>query len=575
MNEQLTKPLNHAHSRELSPEIFQGLKEWLRKTLNILLASGVFFMAPGVKNILSPLEIWKIACQKRPQLADLLSVPSAYAADECAIVFDGDTLTTGWGTYEVLERDFSVGSLLDCPDCNQYERFVIGGRCITGYEDIVVQIKVAQLDGVPTNWWFTYHVVVKSDDGKILANKMTGNSGAASNGILVNLTAAELGQTGVVSVEVRRGIDDALMATGAIDVDGFPPVKPNNVPVAVDDEVATDEDHSITGNILLNDTDLDGDSLFVLEFNGQPVPTDGDIQVTGSGGGEVTINSKGDFHFNPTCCQDLNDGDTRTTSFSYKISDGRGGEASAILTFTVTGSNDGPIVSLESKLVEGDPYTCELEAKVVSDVDGPLNDEYAYSWKCDEKDLVEAESFQSINYTFPVGEHLVKVTVCDGDQFSTAEVTITVKSLLGDANCDGKVDQADLALIQKALLELLPPDAKICPANALNGEYFTEQDMIFVIQELAKYTYLYKGWNLKGLKSDQSKNIEDLVSGNEDKIESVWKWKDGVWAVYLPGEADGGAEYAKIKGFEPLTNIESTEGFWVNASVDIEKFKTM
>jgi hypothetical protein len=75
---------------------------------------------------------------------------------------------------------------------------------------------------------------------------------------------------------------------------------------------------------------------------------------------------------------------------------------------------------------------------------------------------------------------------------------------------------------------------------------------------------LVSGWNLIGLKSDAAKSISDFVSGNEIKISSVWKWDNGKWAVYLPDEDDGGAAYAKSKGFSLLDEINPGEGFWVN-----------
>jgi uncharacterized protein (TIGR02145 family) len=73
-------------------------------------------------------------------------------------------------------------------------------------------------------------------------------------------------------------------------------------------------------------------------------------------------------------------------------------------------------------------------------------------------------------------------------------------------------------------------------------------------------------WNLVGLKSDQAKSITDLVGENASNIASVWKWKDGKWAVYLPAEDDGGAAYAQNKGFSVLSDIGPGEGFWVNAT---------
>ena len=78
------------------------------------------------------------------------------------------------------------------------------------------------------------------------------------------------------------------------------------------------------------------------------------------------------------------------------------------------------------------------------------------------------------------------------------------------------------------------------------------------------------GWNLVGLKGDQGKTIDDLISGNESSIASVWKWENSSWAVYLPGEDDGGAAYAQSKGFALLTDIEPGEGFWVNCAQVVE-----
>jgi len=81
---------------------------------------------------------------------------------------------------------------------------------------------------------------------------------------------------------------------------------------------------------------------------------------------------------------------------------------------------------------------------------------------------------------------------------------------------------------------------------------------------------LTEGWNLIGLKSSETKSITDLVSGNEGNIASVWKWKNNKWAVYLPGEDDGGDAYAQSKGFSVLGDINPGEGFWVNCMQAME-----
>ncbi|MBU4151377.1 MAG: DUF1566 domain-containing protein [Proteobacteria bacterium] len=70
------------------------------------------------------------------------------------------------------------------------------------------------------------------------------------------------------------------------------------------------------------------------------------------------------------------------------------------------------------------------------------------------------------------------------------------------------------------------------------------------------------GWNLVGLKSDQAMSVADLAAGQG--ITSLWAWQGGKWAVFLPGEKDGGKSYALAKGFGLLSSVKPGEGVWVN-----------
>lgn len=66
--------------------------------------------------------------------------------------------------------------------------------------------------------------------------------------------------------------------------------------------------------------------------------------IAGSDGGTFVINADGTYSFNPgTEFDDLQVGETRTTSVIYTISDGDNGTATATLTITVTGENDAPV----------------------------------------------------------------------------------------------------------------------------------------------------------------------------------------------------------------------------------------
>ena len=82
---------------------------------------------------------------------------------------------------------------------------------------------------------------------------------------------------------------------------------------------------------------------------------------------------------------------------------------------------------------------------------------------------------------------------------------------------------------------------------------------------------LSDGWNLVGLKANESMSITEVVNKikaeNEDlSIVSLWKWEDGKWAVYLPQAGKEATEaYAENKGFSVIEKINPGEGFWVNA----------
>ena len=97
---------------------------------------------------------------------------------------------------------------------------------------------------------------------------------------------------------------------------------------AIDDEITTDEDNSVTGNVLSNDL---GDSL--------EVTTTG--QQTLSSGALVTIYSDGSFTYDPNGKFELlNDNQTGTDTFGYTMQDGSGNIGSATVTVTIDGITD-------------------------------------------------------------------------------------------------------------------------------------------------------------------------------------------------------------------------------------------
>jgi len=130
----------------------------------------------------------------------------------------------------------------------------------------------------------------------------------------------------------------------------------NNDPVAVDDSTTTDEDTPVVINVLANDTDPDGDTITVSEYD-----------VTSAEGGTVSCTTAGLCTYTPPL--DFNGTDT----FTYTISDGNGGTDTATVTVTVNPINDPPVAVDDSVTTSEDtPVTIAVTAND-TDVDGTID----------------------------------------------------------------------------------------------------------------------------------------------------------------------------------------------------------
>ncbi|MBW4487729.1 MAG: tandem-95 repeat protein [Trichocoleus desertorum ATA4-8-CV12] len=99
----------------------------------------------------------------------------------------------------------------------------------------------------------------------------------------------------------------------------------NDIPVANSDAVTTNEDSvALITNVLTNDTDADQDAIAIVSFT-QP------------SSGTVDSRNNGSFNYIPN--PDFNGSD----SFTYTISDGRGGSTTGVVNITVNAVNDPPI----------------------------------------------------------------------------------------------------------------------------------------------------------------------------------------------------------------------------------------
>jgi hypothetical protein len=118
-------------------------------------------------------------------------------------------------------------------------------------------------------------------------------------------------------------------------------VSVNASPVAADDETTTNEDQSVTIDVLANDTDADGDSLTVSSVG---TPSHGSAAIVGDA-----------VSYSPL--PDANGSD----QFTYTVDDGRGGLDTAIVTVFITPVNDSPVAA-------DDVASCGKNESVLIDV---------------------------------------------------------------------------------------------------------------------------------------------------------------------------------------------------------------
>lgn len=116
------------------------------------------------------------------------------------------------------------------------------------------------------------------------------------------------------------GSSSSLLVTEDFSV----PSSCNVIPVAVNDNATTPEDVAVNIFVLGNDTDANGDTLRVTSAG---TPSNGSASVNSDN--TIRYTPRADFH--------------GSDSFTYTITDGRGGSASATVFVTITPVNDAPI----------------------------------------------------------------------------------------------------------------------------------------------------------------------------------------------------------------------------------------
>jgi hypothetical protein len=206
-----------------------------------------------------------------------------------------------------------------------------------------------------------------------------------------------------MAVDIGAAGPDTVFGAGKL----FVAAEPNTPPTAADDSATTDEDTSVTVEVLLNDIDADGDALTVSA-------------VTQGAGGAVTTDG-GTVTYTPD--PNFNGVD----SFTYTISDGKGGTDTANVTVTVNPVNDAPVANDDTAQTETDTAVAIDVLANDSDVDGDTITVLSVTQGANGSVVNGGDSVSYTPHPSFVGTDSFSYTIDDGSGGTdSASVTVTV-----------------------------------------------------------------------------------------------------------------------------------------------------
>jgi len=236
------------------------------------------------------------------------------------------TISDGNGGMATATVTVDITATNDAPVAN--------GDTAATTEDTAVTVNVVSNDNDIDNDPLSVVSVTQGSSGSVMVN--------ADNTVTYTPIPNSNGQDSF-TYTISDGSGGMAEATVTVDVT---PV--NDAPTANDDTAATTEDTAVTVNTLVNDIDIEGDALSITSS-------------TQGSSGTTTVNLDGTITYTPS--GNFNGQD----SFTYTISDGNGGMATATVTVDITATNDAPVANDDTAATTED--TAVTVNTLVNDID--------------------------------------------------------------------------------------------------------------------------------------------------------------------------------------------------------------
>ncbi|MBV8685514.1 MAG: tandem-95 repeat protein [Alphaproteobacteria bacterium] len=393
---------------------------------------------------------------------------------ETATVVVSYTIKDEFGATSSSTVTIAVNGANDAPVANNdsastSEDASVSGNVLANDTDVDVEpLTVAN----PGTYVGSYGTLTLAADGSY-----TYAPNAAAQGLDTGETAQD-----VFSYTASDGTASST-ATLTVTVNGA-----NDAPVANDDSASTTEDSSgVSGNVLANDTDVDGETLTVAN----PGTYAGTY-------GTLVVAADGSYTYTPgAAAQALDTGDVVQDVFTYAATDGTASDT-ATLTVTVTGINDAPVANDDTATTdENSPVSGNVLAND-TDPDDPLtvinpgtfigaygtlvlaaNGTYTYTPGAAAAALNNGQSANDV-FTY---------IASDGTVSDTATLTVTVNGLSGAPNAidDSATTNEDSSVSGNVLAN--DTDAENDPLTVTNPGTYAGTYGTLTLNANGSYTY--------------------------------------------------------------------------------------